>query len=416
MAEAVESALKRFPDFRAAQANRRAAFELVDQARGAYYPSADLTLGVGREKTDSPATRPQGADIHLQRRESELTVTQLLFDWGATSKQVRRFEERADGANYQVANAAETVALRAALAYLEVLRLRGQLALAQQNVAAHERTVRNVDALVERGAGRRSDLQQAAGRLALAQNLLTQLDGQLAQSEAAYRHLVGRAPGELRKPNGLADKMRTDIDRVVQETVVAHPAVLAAEREHSAAQADRDSARGRIAPQVNLEAGVIRSKDIDGIRGLNEERFLMLRLRSNLFRGGTDVARVREAEARVDEAGANLGRARNDVERDLRQAWLGLAANRGRLPELERHAELSVQVVEAYRAQFGIGQRSLLDVLNAESELYNARANALNGQLAVTAEELRVLAAVGTLVNALGLAVPEEEKRNDAER
>jgi len=414
MAEAVASALKRFPDFRAAQANRRAAIELVGQARGNYYPSADLTLGTGREVTDSPATRFQGEDANLNRREAELTVTQLLYDFGNTSGQVRRFAERADGANYQVANAAENVALRASLAYLEVLRLRGQLTLARENVAAHERTVRQVDALVARGAGRRSDLQQAAGRLALAQNLLAQTEGQLAQAETGYRHLVGAAPGALSRPEGLAARLPENFERVVVETVAAHPAVLAAEREHTAAQADRDSARGRIAPRLNLEAGASRNHDIDGVRGLQEDRFLMLRLRSNLFRGGADAARVREAEARIDEAAANLGRARNDTERDLRQAWQGLLADRARIPELERHAEITAQVVDAYRAQFGIGQRSLLDVLNAEVELYNARRDALNGQLTVSADEARVLAAVGTLVNALGVAIPDQSAGDGA--
>jgi len=409
MTQAVASALKHFPDIRAAQANRRAAAELADQARGAYFPSADLLLGTGREETDSPGTRFAGQEAHLNRRESELTVTQLLFDWGATEGQVRRFAERADGANYQVASAGEAVALRAGLAYLEVLRLRGQIAFAEASVAAHERTVRQVDTLVERGAGRRSDLQQAAGRLALAQNQLAQLRGQLTQAEAAYRHVVGEMPGALARPE-LADRLPQNIDRAIEDAVAAHPTVLVAEREHSAAQADRDSARGRMAPRINLEGGVARNNNIDGVRGLNEERFLMLRLRSNLFRGGSDLARVREAEARVEEASANLGRARNDVERELRQAWASLAANRVRLPDLERHAELSVQVVEAYRAQFGIGQRSLLDVLNAEAELYNARGDALNGQVAVTADEIRVLAGVGTLVSALGVPSPGVEK------
>lgn len=405
MAEAVASALERFPDMRAAQANRRAAAELVDQARGAYFPSADLLLGTGREETDSPGTRFAGQEAHLNRRESEFTVTQLLFDWGATGGQVRRFAERADGANYQVASAGEAVALRAGLAYLEVLRLRGQIAFAQDSVAAHERTVRQVDTLVERGAGRRSDLQQAAGRLALAQNLLFQLRGQLSQAESAYRHVVGEMPGALARPE-LADKLPQNMEGAVEDAVRAHPTVLVAEREHSAAQAERDSARGRMAPRINLEGGVARNNNIDGVPGLNEERFLMLRLRSNLFRGGTDLARVREAEARIEEAAANLSRARNDVERELRQAWAGLIANRARLPDLERHAALSVQVVEAYRAQFGIGQRSLLDVLNAEAELYNARGDALNAQVAVAADEIRVLAGVGTLVSALALRNP----------
>jgi len=85
MTQAVTSALKHFPDIRAAQANRRAAAELADQARGAYFPSADLLLGTGREETDSPGTRFAGQEAHLNRRESELTVTQLLFDNGVRS-------------------------------------------------------------------------------------------------------------------------------------------------------------------------------------------------------------------------------------------------------------------------------------------------------------------------------------------
>src|SRR5262245_25117096 len=239
MSQAVESALKRFPDFRAAQANRRATVERVDQARAAYYPSADFTLGSGKENSDTPATRgPQGTgtDVTLNRREAELTVSQTIFDWGASWFDLRRSSERAGGATHQVANAAETVALRVGQAYLEVLRLRGQVTLAEENVAVHERTVQQVQTLVERGAGRRSDLQQAQGRLALAQSQLTQARGQLAQSEAGYRHLVGANPGDLRRPAPFAERLPDDIERVIKDTLAAHPAVLAAEREHNAAQ------------------------------------------------------------------------------------------------------------------------------------------------------------------------------------
>jgi adhesin transport system outer membrane protein len=131
----------------------------------------------------------------------------------------------------------------------------------------------------------------------------------------------------------------------------------------------------------------------------------MLRLRYNLFRGGTDVARVREAEARIDEALANYGKARNDIERNLRQAWEGLAIDRERLPQLQRYAAASAQVVSAYRKQFSIGQRTLLDVLNAENELYSARSSRDSGAHAVTLDELRVLAAMGKLLEALGVSV-----------
>jgi outer membrane protein, adhesin transport system len=416
LTEAVEHALLRFPDFRAALANRRAVGEQIEQARGALYPQIDLALGRGRETNENTFTRPLGFNPTLSRQEASLSASQLLFDGGVVSGQVRRFAQRADSASFQIANAADTVALRVALAYLEVMRLRGQVSFAEENAAVHDRTARQVDLLAERGAGRRSDAQQALARLAFANSLLTQQRGQLAQAESAYRHLVGHAPGAMRKPDTGPQLLPADIDAALEQLLVSHPAVLAAERELSAAQADRDSARARLAPRVDLEVGGTKNRDIDGVRGPNEDRFVMLRLRSNLYRGGADEARVREAQARIEEASAGLSRARNDVERDLRLAWEGLVASRERIAQLEQHAGVSAQVVQAYRAQFSIGQRSLLDVLNAENELYTARGNALNGLLGVSADEIRVLSAMGRLMSTLGISLPEEAKVDDGAR
>ena len=413
LAEAVEHALLRFPEFRAVLAARRAADEQAEQARGALYPQVDLALGRGREETDNSLTRPGPSPV-LSRQEASLSVTQLLFDGGATSGQVRRFAERADSASFQVGSAAETVALRVALSYLEVMRLRSHVTFAEENVAVHDRTARQVELLAERGAGRRSDAQQAAARLAFAQSVLTQQRGQLAQAESAYRHLVGHGPGAMRKPEVLLQMLPTGVEEVLAGVLASHPAVLAAERELSAAQAERDSARARFVPRVDLELGGTRNRDVDGLPGANDDRFVMLRLRSNLFRGGADQARVREAQARIDEAAAGVARARNDVERDLHQAWEGLAASRERIPQLEQHAAVSAQVVHAYRQQFSIGQRTLLDVLNAENELYTARGSAMNGLLAVRADEMRVLGAMGRLLPALGIALPQEAKGGDA--
>lgn len=414
LARAVERAFERFPEFRAGLANRRAQAELVGQARGSLFPSVDLSLGAGRERSDNATTRALGQELSLERREAELTVSQLLFDGGVAAGQLRRFEARADGAALQVADAAEALALRVALAYLEVLRLRGQLEIALQNAATHQRTLEQIELLVKGGAGRISDAQQATARLALAQASVAQLRGQVEQAESAYRHLVGDAPGKLRAPQVEPEKLPPSVEAALAQTLAAHPSVRAAEREVEAAQAERESARARLVPRLNLELGVSRNRDVDGVRGPNEDRFAMLRLRANLFRGGADEARVREAVARFDEARAGLARTRNDAERDLRQAWQGLRAGRERMPNLALHARSSAQVVEAYRKQFQIGQRSLLDLLNSEAERYGAQAAVLNGVYAVSADEHRLLAAMGKLVAALGVPRPWEAEAEDA--
>lgn len=129
----------------------------------------------------------------------------------------------------------------------------------------------------------------------------------------------------------------------------------------------------------------------------------MLRLRYNFFRGFGDSERVRETEARIEEALAELARVRNDVTRDVRQAWEALRVDRMRLPQVAQYARASSDVADGYRLQFQLGQRTLLDVLNAENERFNALSGYVAARAAVTTDELRVLASQGRLVLALGL-------------
>jgi adhesin transport system outer membrane protein len=190
-----------------------------------------------------------------------------------------------------------------------------------------------------------------------------------------------------------------------------HPAVRAGEKELEAAQYDRESARARMAvPRVTIETGGSNNRDIDGVVGPEREYYAMLRLRYNLFRGFGDTERVRETHARVDEAFANLQRVRSDVERDVRQAWDALASDRVRLPQLAEYARASADVAEAYRLQFQLGQRSLLDVLNAENERFNATGAYIAGRAAVTVDELRLLASAGRLLDTLGVSATQQQQ------
>ena len=418
LAAALTRAVANLPEVRAARANQRAIEQNAAQARGAWYPSLDASVGQGRETSNNPSTRVLGSDQTLTRREAEVNLSQLIFDGGATSGQVRRFQARAEGAGDQVANAAENAGARVAQAYLDVIRLRELIAIALGNEKRHQETLAQVARLADVGQGRRADAQQAEARFALAQASLTQLRGQLAQAEASFLHLTGQPPGTLAAAGSFQAMLPASLAAALTHALETHPAIHAAQKELLAAQADRESLRGRFAaPRIALEVGTSANHDLDGVRGAYTDRFAMLRLRYNLFRGGIDDSRVSEAAARVDEALANLGRARNDTERDLRQAWDGLEQDRIRLPQLQRYAAASAQVVNSYRLQFSIGQRTLLDVLNAENELFAAKSSQYTGLHAVTIGELRVLAAMGKLLETLGVdidATPPTGKQQTA--
>ena len=421
LADALARAVANLPEVRAARANQRASEQITAQARGAWYPSVDLSLGQGRETSNNPGTRLLGSDQTLTRREAEVNLSQLIFDGGAASGQVRRFQAIAEGAGDLLAQTAENAGARAALAYLDVIRLRELIAIAADNEKRHQETLAQVSRLADVGQGRRADARQAEARYALAQASLTQLRIQLAQAEAAFLHLTGQPPGTLADTGSFQATLPDSLAAALSQALETHPGIRAAQKELLAAQAERDSLRSRYAsPRLALEVGTSANHDLDGVRGAYADRYAMLRLRYNLFRGGIDDARVREAEARIDAALANYGKARNDIERDLRQAWQTLAEDRVRLPQLQRYAAASAQVVNAYRLQFSIGQRTLLDVLNAENELFAARSGEYTGAYTVTLGELRVLAAMGRLLETLCVNIDSTphiwKERQEAQR
>jgi adhesin transport system outer membrane protein len=408
LTETVERAVRTFPDVRAAAANRRAVEETLPQARSQLLPSLDGSLGQGREWSDNSVTRAQGGAVNLTRKEAEITLSQLLFDGGAALSQLRGQRARSRSAAEQVASIAEAVGQRAAEVFFEVLRLQALMAIAQQNVAVHRRTLDQVAIRSQTGVGRRSDDRQAEARLALAQASLSQLSGQYDHALSTYRHLTGITPSQLLRGDSPLAALPADMQSALEQALSSHPAIRAAEQNVQAADRDREAARDSgVWPRLTLELGASRNSDIDGIPGENSDRTAMLRLRQNLFRAGADAARVREAEARRDEALAQLARARADVEREVRQAWESLASERQRLETLRIYAQASAEVVEAYRGQFTIGQRSLLDVLNAENESFSARSSQVSSDFAVSAGVYRLLAAMGRMLEYLGVRIGE---------
>jgi len=415
LVQAVSRAIQYVPEIQAAQSRREVASAQTGQARAEFFPSVNVALGEGRETSSNVSTRALGGDPTLTRREADLSVSQLVFDGGAARGQVKRFVARTEGAAFTVLDTFENIGLRAGQAFMEVRRLREQLTVAQENVITHERTLSDVNALADAGRGRRADVVQAEARRALARSALEQLAGQLNQAEAAYKYLTGRFPDQLDAPSELAPKIPPRLEGAIDLALRTHPAVRAGEKELEATQYDRESARARmVVPRVTIEAGASRNRDVDGVVGPDQDHYAMLRLRYNLFRGFGDTERVRETQARIDEALANLQRVRNEVERDVRQAWEALASDRVRLPQLAEYARASADVAEAYRLQFQLGQRSLLDVLNAENERFNAVGGYIAGRAAVTVDELRLLASAGRLLEALGIAVPQQQA--EAER
>lgn len=409
LAEAVDQTIKTSPEV-LITANRRLALDhVVDQARGGYYPKVDLALGIGREWSENISTRP-GSET-LTRKESSLTLSQMLYDGYAVKSQVDRSRSQVESAAHQVGSTSERTGLRAVEAYLEVLRRQELLVLTQDNMSAHERTFEQIRLRSDSGVGRKADLEQAQARLSLAQANLAAAQANLREANIAYQRVIGNAPADLEKPDDVCcDLFPPTQDDAVKAAYAQHPILRARQAQYEAELAQEQGAAVPMKPRVDLELGTGLNDNLDGVDDRNKEAYAMLRMRYNLYKGGADQARINETHFLSEEAKATFLRSKRELEESTRLSWNMLESAKDRLPKLKAHAQATELTRDAYAKQFSIGQRTLLDLLDSENELYTARSSYLNGQYDERYARYRLMADMGRLLETLGVTPREEAK------
>ncbi len=402
--EAVRQAVNNNPEVNARWHAFTAAQLEQEAARGGYRPDVNLTLGVARETQTRPNTNPNSIDF--TRRGATLSLNQMIYDGFFTRSEVERLGYASLARYYEVLDAAENVALETVRAYADVLRYRQLVTLAKENYVQHRLVYDQINERAGAGVGRRVDLEQAAGRLALAEsNLLTEVSN-LHDVSARYQRLVGMpVPEQL---PALGEKMTDGLPRTVQEAIKAafstNPALNAAVENVRSAQAQIESRRAAFHPRLDFRARQAVTSNLDGIDGTSRDRVVELVMSYNLYRGGSDDARLRQA--------AELAYQAQDLQqkacRDLRQTLTIAYNDVQRLEEQKRYLDqhqLSIEKArEAYRAQFDIGQRTLLDLLDTENEYFQARRAYANAVVDQTLAQGRTLAGMGQLLSSLKIA------------
>lgn len=402
--EAVAAALAVNPDVRGAQARVGMARSQLDQARAGAWPTLDYRAGRGQEETDSVITRSQGhrSPFTLGRNEESLTLRLMLYDGKQVANEVRRGAFAVDSQVARRSDARETAAQDVVNVYLDVLRVQELLVITESLVTAHADMATKTAWRFKRGVGTHADARLAEGRLASASTMLVSQQAKLASARVGYRRAVEHPPDML-KPVTHPDRMPTSEQQALDEALAQHPSCVSVDADITAAQAALDGARGRYLPKLDLELGTSRTHNVNGMQGTNNNRSAMLQLNYNLFRGGSDEARVGELVEQLNIATEVRHKTRAAITEAVSRAWIEMGAAHERLAPLELHLASSRAVLEAYRAQYEVGRRTLLDTLNAESELYQAETDLTAGRYDLLAAQFRLLGAMGVLVRAFGL-------------
>ncbi len=412
--DAIEKAILRNPEVLARLHNFQAADAERDVARGGLFPRVDLQGYTGRERRETP-TSP--ADTYT-RPGYQLQLRQLLFDGFATGNEVKRLGFARTVRYYELLGTTDETAYEAARAYLDVQRYRDLSKLAQENWAIHKETVDQIERRVTAGVGRRVDLEQAFGRLALAQsNWLTE-SSNLHDVSQRFQRVVGEAPADkLEASPALGQQLPVEND-VLRQAINDNPSFRAAVSNIRASRANIDVQRANNLPTVEFRASTGMDKNLLGVTGETNSTALQVLLNWNLYKGGSDEARIRQSHEQLYNATDLRDKACRDVRQQTAIAWNDVKKLKEQLVYLGQHQLSTEKARDAYRQQFDIGQRSLLDVLNTENELFEAKRATVRARYDLTQAELRVLTQTHRILPSVQLVpiaktAPEEAGATD---
>ncbi|HEX7763367.1 MAG TPA: TolC family protein, partial [Cellvibrio sp.] len=334
----------------------------------------------------------------------------MLFDGFRTSGQVERFDSARLVRYYELLNVVELTALESVRAFEDVKRNRELVELARANYAKHRDVFAQIEERAVSGVGRRVDLEQVAGRLALAEsNLLTEA-ANLHDVTARYLRVVGQLPADELVPTELAgQKLPESIRSALTLAYQGNPGFHAAIKNISAAQAAVKVDRAGYYPKAELRARQVTSRNQNGFdnrvdpSNYGDESAVELAITYNLYSGGSNRAAVRRSLELVNQAKDLRDQACVDLRQTTQIAYNDAQRLREQLISLEQHRLSSDKVRTAYAEQFNIGQRTLLDVLDAENEYFQASRALVIAKGDLELAYARSLAAMGSLLPALGI-------------
>jgi TolC family type I secretion outer membrane protein len=400
------------PELAAGRARLRATDELVPQALAGWRPTITADTGIeGVTGQSRSSTTGDQIDIDRTTRRLGASVRQNLYAGGATTASTSRAENlvRAERANLLALE--QRVLLDGIDAYTAVWRDRAVLDLALNNEQRLRRQLQATRDRFQVGEVARTDVAQAEARLSRARADVEAAKANLAGSAAFYERVIGHQPGRLAKPTRLASLPRSLAEA---RTIAAqNPSVIATTFSLAAAQDDVDVSFAALLPSVDLLARAERVEEPQSTLSWQRNASLGLSLTVPLYQGGAEYARVRAARQTVEARRNDLDNSHRTVQQAVAAAWDRLLAASAAIVALRAEVRANDIALQGVQEENLVGARTVLDVLDAEQELFNSRVDLVRAEREEILASFQLKTAIGELTtDGLGLRV----ERFDAER
>ncbi|MFZ4122115.1 MAG: TolC family outer membrane protein [Caulobacterales bacterium] len=415
LSDALASAYRHNPTLEGARAQARASDEGLVQARAGYLPRVDVVGSAGVRSNESSLSGTSLGRQDLDPESLSVQASQSLYTGGRRGAQSRIARNQVELARARLRGVEQQVLLEVITTYVDVLRDEEVVRIRANNVAVLERQQQAAQSRFEVGLSTLTDVAQARARLAGAVAGLAGARAVLEGSRARYVEVVGEVPEGLSAPP-VAASVPADLDAALNAALSSSPQVLSSEAAVRIAEAQVRVDVSTLLPQVSVVGSASRNRETSSPNVETDSMSAVAQVSVPLFQGGLAASRVRQSRINAERARADLEVARRQAISDVTSAWSALLAARQATEASKQQVEANTLAFEGVELEQEAGERTTLDVLDAEQELLDARLALVRTERDTYVAAHALLAAAGQLDAAsLGVNVPLYDP-NDHER
>ncbi len=405
--DALAKAYQDNPTLEAGRAQLRATDEEISQALSNWRPTVQLNGSAGVRRLDVDTGQAATTrDTTLNPYQVGLNVTQPIYRGGRTEAETKRAEARIEAQRAALRSTEQSVFLNVSTAYFNVLRDTAVVELNQNNIRVLERQLEATRDRFSVGEVTRTDVSQAEARLARAKADLIAAQGTLANTRAVYERLVGNAPTDLKIPDPLGG-LPTSVKQVIDTASSQHPDILQAQYSEEAAHDNIRLSEGALYPVVNLTAGLSRSRETSSEDTTTDNAEVMAEVTVPIYQKGAEYSSIRAAKQTASQARIVVDQTRREVIESATSAWENLVTARASIESQQAEVSAAEVALDGVQREASVGSRTVLDVLDQEQELLQARVALVQSRRDAAVAEFQVKAAIGAL-NAQVLGLPVE--------
>jgi outer membrane protein len=393
--EALSAAYSFNPRIDAERANLRATDETVPQALSGFRPRIDAQGEVSYQHTNTDPDTPGEGTLHPKAY--NITASQNLFNGFRTTYGVKGAEANVRAGRERLRFTEQEVLLSAVQAYMDTIRDQAIVGLREENVSVLGRELKATQERFAVGEVTRTDVAQAQARRAAAVAALDLARANLKSSRATFERVVGHPPDGLVEPSGYEAILPNSLDEAVEIAQRENPNIAFALYSEEQARHGVDQVRGELLPEVNIEASYTDRFEPSRFLKEQETGLLVGRVNVPIYEGGEVYSRVREAKHRHVSSLQQIEQSRTEVREQVTSAWSQLIASRAQTESDKVQVESTQTALAGVREEERVGQRTLLDVLDAQLELVNAQVQEVSNERNLVVNSYTLLHRTGRL-------------------